>query len=139
MKELFSSIVIPGAVYFEVAGDLKKRNGSQLVSTSDWILRQDITNQLTVDVLAASVDMGEAEANTLAKELQADLLLIDDKAGRKIARSVDIPVTGTIGILLRYYKGKQDEFKLALDELVAHGFRFSQKEYDRVLELAKNS
>lgn len=91
MKELFGTIVIPNAVYCEVAEDPKKRNGSQLVSISDWILRQEITNHLTVDVLAASVDLGEAEAITLVKELHADLLLIDDKAGRKVANLSTFP------------------------------------------------
>jgi len=70
------------------------------------------------------------------KEIKANLLLIDDKDGRKAAKSVDIPITGTVGLLLRYYKGKKEDFKLALDELIAKGFRLSEQDYEKFLMMA---
>ncbi|NIM13911.1 MAG: DUF3368 domain-containing protein [Candidatus Aminicenantes bacterium] len=72
----------------------------------------------------------------LKKEIKADLLLIDDKDGRKAAKSVGVPITGTVGLLLRYYRGRKDDFKLALDELIAKGFRLSKKEYKKFLNMA---
>jgi len=55
--------------------------------------------------LRISLDAGEAEAIALAKEIGADLVLLDDSDGRNIAKSVGIMFTVTIGILLRYYHG----------------------------------
>jgi hypothetical protein len=48
-----------------------------------------------------SLDPGEAEALALAEEIQASAVLIDEAAGRAAATESQIPVVGTLGILLR--------------------------------------
>jgi predicted nucleic acid-binding protein len=45
------------------------------------------------------LDPGEREAILLAADEEADLLLIDERAGRAAARKHGVAVTGTIGIL----------------------------------------
>jgi predicted nucleic acid-binding protein len=47
------------------------------------------------------LDAGEAEALTLAEELRAELILVDELAGREVARQCGFNVLGTLGILLR--------------------------------------
>ena len=47
------------------------------------------------------LDAGEAEALALAEELHADLVLVDELAGREVARQCGFTVLGTLGILLR--------------------------------------
>jgi predicted nucleic acid-binding protein len=47
------------------------------------------------------VDLGEAEAIALFDQVGADILLIDDAAGRHVARQLNIPVAGVLGLLLR--------------------------------------
>ncbi len=136
IKEFFDSIIIPDAVFIEVATDKKEREGKEEVLKAKWVQTQKVSNNLAVDILLVNLDVGEAEAITLAKEIKADLLLIDDKDGRKAAKSLGIPVTGTVGLLLRYYRGKKDDFKLALDELIAKGFRLSKEEYKKFLKMA---
>jgi predicted nucleic acid-binding protein len=136
IKELFGTIIIPDAVFIEVAADKKGRAGKDEVSLAKWIRTMKVSNPLAADFLSVDLDPGEAEAITLSKEINADLLLIDDKDGRKAAKSVDIPITGTVGLLLRYYKGKKEDFKLALDELIAKGFRLSVQEYEKFLMMA---
>jgi predicted nucleic acid-binding protein len=44
---------------------------------------------------------GEAEAIALASELKADWTLLDERDGRRVAKSLGLKVTGILGILLR--------------------------------------
>jgi predicted nucleic acid-binding protein len=48
-----------------------------------------------------SLHAGEIQALNIVQEYQADLLLTDDTAARLAARSMQISVHGTLGILLR--------------------------------------
>ena len=48
--------------------------------------------------------MGEAEALCLCIENNAQLRLIDDRDARLIARINDIPVSGTLGVLIKAKK-----------------------------------
>ena len=49
-------------------------------------------------------------------QCDSDLVLLDDRDGRNIAKSVGITFAGSIGILLRYYHGHPTDFEDALDE-----------------------
>jgi predicted nucleic acid-binding protein len=47
-----------------------------------------------------SLDLGEAAAIGLALRIKADLLLIDERNGRRAARNRGLPVSGVLGELL---------------------------------------
>jgi predicted nucleic acid-binding protein len=51
--------------------------------------------------LSLNVDAGEREALSLAREIQADAVLMDDYAGRRAAAQLGLPVVGTLGLLER--------------------------------------
>jgi len=137
LKELFSEIIVPDAVFAEVVTSGKGRAGSKELENAQWINCQPVNNRDLITFLNISLDDGEAEAIALAKEISADLLLMDDGDGRSIAESVSISFTGTVGILLRYYQGNYADFKEALDELIAHGFRLGREEYKKILKQAQ--
>jgi len=134
LRELFSEVRIPSAVYEEVVSAGDGRAGGLEVENAQWIIHHQVKNKDLVAFLRISLDAGEAEAIALAKEIDADLVLLDDNDGRNVAGSVGISFTGTIGILLRYYQGYPSEFKEALDELLAQGFRLSKTEYHKILK-----
>jgi predicted nucleic acid-binding protein len=136
LRDLFSEVIIPSAVYEEVVSAGRGRAGGPEVENAQWIIHHQVKNKDLVTFLSISLDAGEAEAIALAKEINADLVLLDDNDGRNIAGSVGIHFTGTIGLLLRYYQGQPADFKEALDELLAQGFRLSKAEYQKILEQA---
>lgn len=46
-----------------------------------------------------SLDRGEAEAVALALATKAELVLLDERKGRRAARELDLNIAGTIGVL----------------------------------------
>ena len=135
LEGLFGEVDIPYAVYDEVVNAGNGRPGVAEVENAEWVRKHQVKNSDLVAFLRTSLDAGEAEALALAKEISADLVLLDDNDGRNIAGSIGINFTGTIGILLRYYRGSPKDFKEALDELLAQGFRLSKTEYRKILEM----
>jgi hypothetical protein len=135
LKHFFGTVSIPQEVYDEVVTRGGPLYGADEVSRASWIRVVSVENRTAVDALSLTLDRGEAEAIALAREIDA-LLIIDDRDGRDAAKSLGIPITGTIGILLLAAEEKTISFKDELDALVAAGFRLSEREYRRILDLA---
>lgn len=77
-------------------------------------------------------------SNTLAKEMNSDILIMDEAKGRKIAQSLDIEITGTAGILVSSkIRGLIPEVKPLLDSLIKNKIRISDKLYSEVLKKAE--
>ena len=128
----FGDVLIPEAVYQEVTANNLK--GSDEVKDADWIRVVPIGNMESLFLLP-SLDAGEREAIILASEQNADLLLLDDLAGRRAAMMYEINVMGTLGFLkVMYRKGRVGNLKDVLDDLTEHGFRMDVNLYRRMLE-----
>ena len=73
----------------------------------------------------------------MALEQNANILIIDDPRGRKIAKSRDIRIIGTGGILIAAKrKGILDKVVPIMDVRADVGYRLSPDLYQRILELA---
>lgn len=64
-----------------------------------------------------TLDLGEASAISLARDRRADLVLIDERAGTNMARSLGLQAIGTLGILVEAGAEGLIEFDPALDRL----------------------
>jgi predicted nucleic acid-binding protein len=62
-----------------------------------WLKIYSVT--LTADVILERLHSGEREAILLAEELKANLIILDEKAARQIARERGLNLTGLLGIL----------------------------------------
>lgn len=61
------------------------------------------------------------------------LLVIDDGDGKRIAGSLGIKITGTIGLLLLAAEDEKLNLKRSIDDLMSAGFRLSKKEYEKIV------
>jgi uncharacterized protein len=73
------------------------------------------------------LDKGESEAIALGIELKADWTLLDEREGRKVAKSLGLKVTGILGVLLRAKQsGELESLQPVIDELISKaGFRIA--------------
>jgi predicted nucleic acid-binding protein len=97
LRQTVESLVIPDAVYEELVGRGHDRPGAEAVAQGEWILRRTVTDQEAVAQLPRVLHAGEREAIVLAHELQAQLL-IDEQRGREIAMAQGLEVVGILRI-----------------------------------------
>jgi predicted nucleic acid-binding protein len=135
LESLYSTVIVPTAVWQEIE---QGRDGPYYTDllTLPFISIQSVSNIASVEYLT-DLDRGEAEVIVLAREINADLVIIDEEAGRSYARHFNLTLTGTLGILLR---AKQDglipEVKPLLEKLLASGVWISKWVFADVLVLA---
>lgn len=139
LHQLYGNIIIPQAVYNEMASLGYTVPGTIEVQTLPWIQTQQVLNLTLVKELQTELDEGESEAIALAIELVADLLLIDDYAGRIAASRFGLNLTGILGVLLVAKRRELiPDVKSVMDNLISQaGFRISNKLYGDVLQAAK--
>jgi uncharacterized protein len=81
------------------------------------------------------LDAGEAAAIRLAGDKQADLVLIDERKGRRVAIALGFPVAGILGVLADAATARLLDFDTAIQSLTkSTNFRVSQ----RVLALIRS-
>jgi uncharacterized protein len=85
--------------------------------------------------LRAELDLGEAEAIALALEKRADLVLVDERLGRRAARALGLRVTGLLGVLAEAKRaGLIERVKPVIEDLQERaGFWISAELVSQVL------
>jgi predicted nucleic acid-binding protein len=131
LHQLYNQIIIPPTVYQELSVINSQK---AFIDTQNWI-RVIEPPESKVFFLLDYLDRGEAEAIVLYKEINAELLLIDELRGRTIARNMGVQLIGLIGILI---KAKQlnliNSVKRYLDALQNDAnFRIGSKLYNEAL------
>lgn len=104
LRDLFGLVLIPPAVYQEVAVRGKGEDGSSELVRAAWIQQRHPRRATLVGALATFLGTGEAEAIALAGERPHSLLLIDETHGRRVAQNMRISIRGTLGVLLQGFR-----------------------------------
>ena len=137
LQGLFGEVTIPTAVYNEIAIYGKNKAGYDIFDSTSYIHIKEVKSLIAVDLLRPQLGYGETEAIVLAKELEVDVLLIDEKKARRIAQVNAIPVIGTLGILLlSKFNGLILEIKTLLDALIDNGIWIDKQLYQSLLKQA---
>lgn len=83
-----------------------------------WLRVKEVRDRPLVQALHRDLDKGEAEAIALALQVGAEWTLLDEREGRRVAKSLGLKVTGVLGILLRARReGELPSLRRAMEAL----------------------
>lgn len=141
LQQFYDLILIPEAVYRELADIDPPVPGPVEVQTLDWLEVLSLRDRTIADQLQNQfqLDPGESEAIALALEINADLLLIDERRARAEATRLGLRITGLLGMLV---EAKQRSLipsvKPLMDALIdTSAFRVSQPLYEQILQMCR--
>ena len=139
LKQLYGTILIPKAVYRELTENPIYQKEGEIIKNTDFLSVVDVNNIQSVNILRAvtGLDAGESEALIIYNEQKAELLLMDERKGRLVAKQLNVRHIGTAGILMLAYDKnllQAEEVKFCIDTMLIHGIRFDKKLCNIVME-----
>lgn len=115
LRRLYGVLYIPEAVFHELRTGEHRGDHLPFLNTTDWIMVRSVPSEALLSLAPCRLDRGEAEAIALAQLMQADLLLMDERVGRRCASERNLRVVGVLGTLVA---AKQHGIILALRPLI---------------------
>lgn len=143
LRQLFGVVYIPEAVYRELTDNEAFSEEVRMVQECEFLYMQKVDNGKSVAILQnfTGLDAGESEAIILADEMNSDVLLMDERKGRQVAKKLGIRITGTIGILTQAFDEgilTKEDVERCIERLKESGIRISEKLYQRLnMEIGK--
>lgn len=136
LRQVFLKVIIPPTVNSEIEALREFNVNISLYQASDWIQIKVPSNQEEVNEYMMDLDEGGSEAISLAKELSADFLLIDERAGTNKALEEGLTTIGLVGVLM---KSKELGFIPLIEPILIQlkeeaGFWIGKKLLDAVLK-----
>ena len=133
LRRMYGKIVIPQAVYDEIC--VRDDIVSRIVNDSrTWISVKKIQDAKDKALYRTRLHDGEVEVMILAQEINADIVIIDDLSARSTAEYLKLPLTGTLGVLIKAkQQGIIDEVMPIIDKMQNENIYFS----DRLLDLVR--
>jgi predicted nucleic acid-binding protein len=122
LRHLYAHVMIPQAVFGELQDEgTPGKVKAWVASHPEWLEVRTVSAPL--DPMLASLDVGEREAISLAKEIQADALIIDEPDGREAAKRQGLRVIGTLRVLYDAAEAGLCELEQTYDDLQQTTFR----------------
>ena len=101
--------------------------GAEEVRKASWIEVASPTSAVnrSFERACQGLGAGERSAILLAKSLRADLILLDERKARRIAREAGLAITGCLGLLeVGARRGLVPDLRQAYIDLLRQGIRF---------------
>ena len=148
LPKLFTQCYTTNLVKYEV---LSQKNAPEYPiledSFSEWLIIKEPSNQKLMKRLEElKIHPGEASILALGKELhdkaEENILIIDDFIAREIARTLELKITGTVGIILKMLHSSfitKEKCKNYIQYLIENtSFRISTSLYSKLLKEIEN-
>jgi predicted nucleic acid-binding protein len=103
LRQQFGEVIVPTAVIEELRLDADYPGTDKIrqAISEGWLRQEMVENKQLILALKRELDNGEAEAIALALQLKADLILMDERDGRSVAKSMGLNPIGILGVLVR--------------------------------------
>lgn len=139
LQQLYGKVLIPTAVYRELTENPVYTREADVIKRTNYLSVVETENERAVNILKAvtGLDAGESEALILYDEQKADLLLMDERKGRGVAKQLNIRHIGTVGILMLAYDKeiiRAEEVKFCVDKMLENGIRLDKKICNIIME-----
>jgi len=118
----------------EGAAPAYQRSGDRV--DEGWLSVMQPSNTALIHLLLHDLHRGEAESIALALEVKPDIFLLDETEARQVAGSYGLPVTGTLGVLIRASRdGQVSSLEEEMNKLRNSGhFWIHDSLYGRILD-----
>ncbi len=132
LEKLYGRILVPPGVLQELghtAAPPEVSVWSQ--SPPDWLTVQ---SPATIPPHFDTLDFGERQALALAKDIQAELVLPDDKLARRFTEREALKVKGTLGVIADAAKAGLLDFRKTMETLQRTTMRLEPQLARRIIE-----
>ncbi len=128
-------IWVPEPVATEILQRGQQDITARAIKDTRWLVTKPISG-IPNNIAKWKLGDGESSVLALASKTLDTEVIIDDLAGRKCAISLEIPVRGTLGVvLIAKNRGLITEARPVINDMLANGLYLSKKILDRVLAL----
>ena len=112
LEKLFDTVIVPHAVFEELISNSKYFTEAQIIVECPFLKRLEVSDRQSIKILreVVGLDAGESEAIALAEENHADLLIIDERKGRRVAKRLSVPLGFCSKLLIARYFQKLKSF-----------------------------
>jgi predicted nucleic acid-binding protein len=140
LRSLFSDVSIPSEVYNEVVRKGKQHGFLEVKCVEraieeGWMKVREAKRERKL-LMFQELDLGEVEVLSLAIQLKASLVLIDDASGRLVAEALGLNSKGTVYVILKAARAgaiTKGEAKNLITELISAGFWISSEIVGKIL------
>jgi predicted nucleic acid-binding protein len=136
LNRLFARVYISAEVHHEVVVSGAGLPGAAEVSNAKWIELKQLQNPSALLSAQQRHTLGSGEMSTilLAKEVRANLVLLDDYKARKLAKTEGLEILGSVGLLEAFYaRGYLTDLRACFRQLITHNVYIDQRLLDRRL------
>lgn len=138
LESMFDKVYITSFVYKELMATVGKEAQEIEKALNEFIfVSEESTSSKEIENILRELGAGEKQSIEFAYTNKSNcILLMDDKAGRRDAQLLNIPLTGTIGILIiAKSKGLVENVARVLQDMREKGYWLS----DEIIKIAKKA
>ncbi|MCF8244308.1 MAG: DUF3368 domain-containing protein [Saprospiraceae bacterium] len=123
LHQVFGEVIVPKAVADEFGQNLP-----------EWIVIRTPKQTSLVLLLEETLDAGESNAIAIAVEMGDCYLILDDQKARKMAASMGIDFTGTLGVIISAkQRGILPAIRPVFEKIIGTDFRVSKAMIEQIL------